>query len=94
MLKHFDSWSQDATGGLSEGEVLIEESKFLECSFLRAAVTTIETPVEPSESVVIGLTQNPFHLQIAAGAHDGEGNLSEHAASATTAEPIDFSLLL
>ena len=48
---------QDATAGLSEATVDAADQK-LHCSFVRDAVTTIETPVEATETITIDLVQN------------------------------------
>ena len=76
--------------GLSDISFQAEDSK-IRCSFVRARSTTIQTPTDVPEEVVIDLNSVPYHVMLATGPLDEAGQVSKHTKQGLTIFSIDFN---
>ena len=81
---------QDALGGLGDVTVSVANGK-ITCSFLRDAVTVIQTPVEESEEVTIDLNSNEYFVELATGPLDDNNEyIAPHKDQDVSESPFMF----
>jgi hypothetical protein len=66
------------------------EDRYIECTFLRDAVTTIVTPTDEPEIVTVDLQSIPYHVEIATGPVTEAGQLLGHTVFGLTEAPVFF----